>query len=100
MPTPKPAKVARMMDITACKWSCNALQRPAAGQHIYIHITTCSEELCWLVYAYISVEEMGEEDDQEELNRRVDPYVSSCHCTQCKVLISIMASSESKHLYM
>ena len=62
--------------------------------HIYIYITTCSEELCWLVYAYISVEEMGEEDDQEELNRRVDPYVSSCHCTQCKVLICIMASSD------
>jgi hypothetical protein len=40
MPTPKPAKVARMMEITACKWSCNAIctQRPAAralvGQHM------------------------------------------------------------------
>jgi hypothetical protein len=22
IPTPKPAKVARMMEITACKWSC------------------------------------------------------------------------------
>ena len=55
-----------------------------------------------LTYAYISVEQMGEEDDQEELNRCVDPYVSSCHCMQCKVqiyiyiyiYIYIMASSD------
>lgn len=30
--------------------------------------------------AYVSVEQMGEEDDEEELDCRVDPHVSSCHC--------------------
>jgi hypothetical protein len=75
IPTPNPAKVARMMDITACKCSC-------AEDHCLVqHTMKCyrahgsSDKLFML--AYISVEEVGEEDDEEELDRRVDPHVPS-----------------------
>lgn len=60
--------------------------------HVYIH--NMFKKAVWLVYSYIFVKEMGEEDDQEELDCRVNPYVSSCHCIQFKVPIYIMASSD------
>jgi hypothetical protein len=43
-----------------------------------------------MLCAYISVEQVSEEHNKEELNRRVDPNVPSCHCriavTQVKLL--------------
>ena len=100
IPTPNPAKVARMMDITACKWSCKIF--------VFFRITDsaqctrwscnliCSDiEATWiwwgnvctgLICAYISVKQMGEEHDEEELYCRVDPNVSSCHCNDVWIM--------------
>jgi hypothetical protein len=81
IPTPNPAKVARMMDITACKCSCRRPLLGSANHEILLctAVVTISseEEVTGFMLAYISVEEVGEEDDEEELDRRVDPHVPS-----------------------
>ena len=50
--------------------------------------------------AYISVKQMGEEHDEEELYCRVDPNVHSCHCNDVYIVGSIITPESSLQLYM
>lgn len=73
MATLNPAKVDRMMAITACIRTWRRIEGQGAdGHHRLLQRGS-----------YISVEEVGEEHNEEELHGRVDPYISPGHHLCC-----------------
>ena len=72
----------RITDSAQCtRWSCNLICSDIEATWIWWG-NVCTGLIC----AYISVKQMGEEHDEEELYCRVDPNVSSCHCNDVWIM--------------
>jgi hypothetical protein len=72
--------------ITDSSAQCTYKMRLQLSLFRYIYSSDMMSQCIGLICAYISVKQMGEEHDEEELYGRVDPNVSSCHCNDIWIM--------------